>query len=238
MSWLFSQALVEEYSEANCLETESFAQLNVMPTPHKFWCNGKMIESLDHSRFGLTLQVLTESRGEELLMSYRRAFHAKTYPVQEKGQGSTESAAGFGHKSSALLAKWSQKECVWKTAQCSLLADSGEFSQTWPSWGLMLNGECYQLNPLVHHTSAQESGFSLPTPSGCRSGKNHVAGRLDEWGGSSNPWRGTEIGKISSPDFEEWIMGWPERWTVLTPLGMDKFQLWRQKHGGFLNEHG
>jgi len=32
----------------------------------------------------------------------------------------------------------------------------------------------------------------LPTPSGCSNrGKNHVVGRLDEWGGSSNPFRGT-----------------------------------------------
>ncbi len=32
MSWLFSQALVAEYSAANCSDGEPSAQLNVMPT--------------------------------------------------------------------------------------------------------------------------------------------------------------------------------------------------------------
>ena len=70
--------------------------------------------------------------------------------------------------------------------------------------------------PLGHYTKGKGSGW-LPTPSGCSNhGKNHVCGRLDEWGGSSNIWRGTEIGKISSPSFEEWMMGFPIGWTELT----------------------
>jgi hypothetical protein len=76
-----------------------------------------------------------------------------------------------------------------------------------------------------------ESGYSLLTPSGCRSGKNHVGGRLDEWGGKSNPWRGTDIGKTSSPAFEEWVMGWPEQWTELTRYETAKFQEWSKLHG-------
>lgn len=41
MSWLFSQALAEEYSVDISLAGEQFAQLNVMPTPHKFSRNDK-----------------------------------------------------------------------------------------------------------------------------------------------------------------------------------------------------
>jgi hypothetical protein len=48
-------------------------------------------------------------------------------------------------------------------------------------------------------------------------GKNHTVGRLDEWGGSSNPFRGTEIGKVRCASFEEWMMGLPIGWTALTP---------------------
>ena len=44
MSWLYSQALVEEYLGEHCLGGEPFAQLNVMPTPHKFWRNDKTME--------------------------------------------------------------------------------------------------------------------------------------------------------------------------------------------------
>jgi hypothetical protein len=53
----------------------------------------------------------------------------------------------------------------------------------------------------------------LPTPSGCSNGgKNHVVGRLDEWGGSSNPFRGTEDGKKRCASFEAWMMGYPTAW--------------------------
>lgn len=63
---------------------------------------------------------------------------------------------------------------------------------------------------------------SLPTPSGTSNhGKNHVAGRLDEWGGSSNPFRRgrwfAELGSTHSPGFELWVMGFPASWRRLMP---------------------
>ena len=36
-----------------------------------------------------------------------------------------------------------------------------------------------------------------------------------------------------NPEWLEWFMGWPMGWTELAPLAMDKFQSWRQQHGGF-----
>lgn len=64
-------------------------------------------------------------------------------------------------------------------------------------------------------TSAQGT-TGLPTPSGCSNGgKNHVVGRLDEWGGSSNPFRGTEVGKRRCASFEAWMMGYPTVWASL-----------------------
>lgn len=66
-------------------------------------------------------------------------------------------------------------------------------------------------------TSATGSG-SLPTPSGTSNhGKNHVAGRLDEWGGSSNPFRGTNLGRVHCPAFELWVMGYPATWAEQMP---------------------
>jgi hypothetical protein len=43
----------------------------------------------------------------------------------------------------------------------------------------------------------------LPTPSGVNGGKNHTVGRLDEWGGSSNPFRGTDLARVRCASFEE-----------------------------------
>lgn len=41
-------------------------------------------------------------------------------------------------------------------------------------------------------------------------GGGHCVGRLDEMGGSGNPYRGTEIGKMYlDPSFLEWLMGFP-----------------------------
>lgn len=63
---------------------------------------------------------------------------------------------------------------------------------------------------------------SLPTPSGTSNhGRNHVAGRLDEWGGSSNPFRRgrtfENLGSVHSPAFELWTMGYPAAWREQMP---------------------
>ena len=56
-------------------------------------------------------------------------------------------------------------------------------------------------------------------------------GRVDEWGGSSNPLRGTVIGSMCSPEFEEMVMGWPIGWTELTPYETARFRAWQREHG-------
>lgn len=73
-------------------------------------------------------------------------------------------------------------------------------------------------------------GFgSLPRPSGTSNhGRNHVAGRLDEWGGSSNPFRGTSLGKVHCPAFELWVMGYLDAWAQLMPPAMPSSRKLRQ----------
>jgi hypothetical protein len=34
-----------------------------------------------------------------------------------------------------------------------------------------------------------------------------------------------------SPEWVEWLMGWPTGWTDLQPLETDKFRLWLHSHG-------
>jgi hypothetical protein len=68
----------------------------------------------------------------------------------------------------------------------------------------------------------------LPTPN---AGNEHWGGRLDEWGGSTNPFRGTEIGRLKlNPCWVEQLMGWPTGSTDLKPLETAKFQEWQQQH--------
>lgn len=47
-------------------------------------------------------------------------------------------------------------------------------------------------------------------------GNDHWGARLDEWGGSSNPFRGTELGQLRlNPCWVEELMGYPIDWTEL-----------------------
>lgn len=94
------------------------------------------------------------------------------------------------------------------------------YALIWKLWDLPQGPQICALRASAHSISG--SGFTgLPTPSGTSNhGKNHVAGRLDEWGGSSNPFRGSEIGKVHSPGFELWVMGYPAAWRELMPPAM------------------
>ena len=159
MSWLFSQALVEEFSAANCSDGEPSVQLSVMPTQHKFWRNDKTMEFSRLSQFGLTCAVLTENRGQELLMSYLEASRARTSPLQAKAVDWTARGLGYGEKWLGLLAKYDPDSRSLKTAQCSLLEDLIPSSVTLPHSGLMLDGECFQIPQLAHLTGESESGY-------------------------------------------------------------------------------
>lgn len=230
--WNSSQAQAAESSADICSERNVSAPLNTTPTPDQFYWPDKTTEHSRLSRFGMTCVPLTESHGEALLTWFREAFPARTLAPQEKVQELKGSEADFGEKWSESFARYDRHSCVWKTHQCSLLEEWEPCLEIFPRWGLMRGGELFPLKASEHLTSGRGYGFMLPTPSGCsNSGKNHVAGRLDEWGGSSNPWRGTEIGKISCPAFEEWVMGWPVQWTALMPLETAKFLEWLQQHG-------
>lgn len=163
MSWLFSQALVAEYSDRISWGGTQSAQLNVMPTQHKFWRNDKTMEFSRLSQFGLTLQLLTENHGGELLTLYLADFHAKTSVPQVKAQGSMESALCFGQKWHELSVKYDLNTCSWKTHQCLFPEDLPESSVTLPKWGMTHNGHVFQHLTLERPISVTESGL-LPTP--------------------------------------------------------------------------
>jgi hypothetical protein len=231
VSWLFSQALGEAFSAASYSAGEPFAPLNLMPTAHPFSRRGKTTDALSLSPSGPTCAVLTESRGQALLTWCREAFHAPTSVQQERAPASTGNRPSSGGTWPASWVKFDPDTCSWRTAQCSLLADSAPFSGTWPRWGSMRAGECLEQPRQDFPIVATECGSLLPTPSGVNGGKNNTMGRVDEWGGSSNPLRGTVIGSMCLPEFEEMVMGWPIGWTAPTPYAMDKFQSWQQQHG-------
>jgi hypothetical protein len=180
MSWLFSQALVEEYLGDTSLDGEQSALSSGSNTQQAYCAPDKMKAFSRLSRFGMMYRPLTESRGEELLMLYLAGFHAKTSVPQEKAQALTEKDQECGEKWRASFTKYSPDSSLWKTHQCSLLGDLDEFLETWPQWGLMRNGECWEQRMLEQSIRGTESGllpdnviaFHTPNTTGLDGGSN------------------------------------------------------------------
>jgi hypothetical protein len=175
MSWLISQTLmnslclqeqVGEYLGANSLDGEQSVQSNGKPIQQAYCAPDKMTDFSRLSRFGMTFKPLTESRGEELLTLYLAGFHAKTLVPLEKAQELMESDQGCGEKWLASFVKFDPDTHSWRTHQCSLLGGLELFSETWPQWGLMRDGECWEQRTLEQTIRGTESGSleKLPTP--------------------------------------------------------------------------
>jgi DNA (cytosine-5)-methyltransferase 1 len=128
----------------------------------------------------MTYKPLTDDLGEELLTLYLAAFHAKTSAQQEKALELTENEAECGEKWRASFTKYDPDTSLWKTHQCSLLGDLEEFSETWPQWGLMRDGECWEQRMLEQTIKGTEFGLSenkelWPTP--CLPGNGGTNGK-------------------------------------------------------------
>ena len=168
MSWLYSQALVEEYLGDTSLDGEQSVQLNGNPTQQAYCASDKMKEFSRLSRFGMTFKPLTEDRGEELLTLYLEGFHAKTSAPQEKAQDLMENDQECGRTWRGWLAKYDPNTSLWKTPQCSLLGEEQESLETLPKWGMTVNGLLWEQPMLEPITRGTESGskprHSLPTP--------------------------------------------------------------------------
>jgi hypothetical protein len=164
------------------------------------------------------LRRQTSPQTELKLTQSAAASPARTSVSQVRVRALMASAVASGATWFGWLAKYDRDMCLWRTSQASW-DDEGDFhvySEPWPRSGMMRSGIAYRLRTLAHLITGTGSGL-LPTPSGVNGGRNHTSGRLDEWGGSSNPFRGTAVGNLHSPSFEEWMMGYPEGWTDVTP---------------------
>lgn len=165
-------------------------------------------------------------------MSYLEAFRAKTSQPQVKEQGSTESDQGCGERWRGSFTKYDPDSSSWRTHQCSLVGDLELFSETWPRWGLMRDGECWEQPVLALRISETEYGL-WPTPNTCdatRGSPETPEQKLKR--GANTGWSLIdELGYCPHPEFVEWLMGWPVGWTDLKPLEMDKFQKWLDEHG-------
>ena len=260
MSWHISKALLRqyenshcslglevEYSEVICLDGKPSAQSNTTPTPEAYYWPDKTTEHSRLSRFGMTSELLTGGHGEALLTWFLAASHAKTSVQLEKATDWMVSEVGCGRKWLGLLARYDQDSHSWRTPQSSLVEGLDEFSETWPRWGSMRNGESWERMTAVESTAETGSGL-WPTPNcnGYRSdGELLMLSRMcrsyqvyrvmTERAASRKRDRfwapeAYDKGFRLSLSWSENLMGWPIGQTALNPLETGKFPEWRQQH--------
>jgi hypothetical protein len=167
VSWHFSQALVEAYSQANCLDGALFAPLRSTTTHEAYCWRDSETESLDLFQFGMTSQPSTQDLGAELLTWYRAGFRASisAWPAPcGDAAASTETKAGFGMSICESLTNASPDSFGGKTRPPSRIKDSAASFERWPSAGMFQDGQLLELQTLDCDTQESDSGLLLPTP--------------------------------------------------------------------------
>ena len=194
-------------------------------------------ESCQSSKSGMMSEPSTANRGEDSLTLCAGASLAKTFPQPVRGTALTGSNQDFGERWQESLARFDPATHSWRIAQTLLFEDCTELFQTWPRWGMTRRGECFRLETLEHDTSVKGSGLYLPTPTksdGQRIRFTKEQALKTDYGmsvNSVNGWMLREMNCFQFPEATESLMLWPNKWTDLQPLGMDKFQQWLSSHG-------
>ena len=114
---------------------------------------------------GVTLPRSKANRGGEKWIASLEDFPVRTSPTQVSAPGSAkEPGQDCSTNMPALLAKYDQDTSSWRTSQaCWITGQWALFSENFPAWGSLVNGECFQRRNVAVRTNGK--GFSSwPTP--------------------------------------------------------------------------
>jgi hypothetical protein len=227
MSWHYLQGQEEESWEESCLDGAPYALLSLMPTQEKSYSPDKKTEPATHSPSGMTSEPSTEGHGPERLTSLAEGSPARTSAPQERGAESKDLSLDSGWKWKESSVRYDPAMSSWRTRQCSLFGGLEVFSEGWPRWGMMRDGECWGLAIPGHLTGVTAFGSWLPTPTAQDASNNGGPSQLRR---NSLPLNAMAGGPLN-PTWVEWLMGWPIGWTGLEPLETDRFRQWLHLHG-------
>ena len=118
---------------------------------------------------------------------------AKIFQSPAMAKALKESEADSGKRLKGSLAKFNPKNSTWKTVQQSLLEDSTLFLETWPSWGMTLDGVCYLRPELVPRTYELDGGALQGVPTVTVHGNYNRKG----------------LSKSSGDGLSTWVNSWP-----------------------------
>ncbi len=163
MSWLFSRALVAEYSGGSSSDGRQYVASKLTRMGRRHWRHGRTTARSKPSQFGTIYARSTGGPGEALLTWFREASRARTSARPDTDPALTESEAGFGERWHALFVKFDPDTCSWRTHGCLFDEVLPESSVSLPQWGLMRDGVCWELSTSAQTTSESAPGL-WPTP--------------------------------------------------------------------------
>jgi hypothetical protein len=166
VSWVYLPEPAEACLPPGCSVGTPSAQSRSTHTASAYSHSASGTGTSSRSRSGMTLSRSTARPGAVVSTSSLAASRARTLAAPDAVQALTESAADYGSKCSASLAKFGLRMSSPKTLQCSALADWVASSRGLPTWGMMLRGVCSELTTSVRRISGTECGSLLPTPTG------------------------------------------------------------------------
>ena len=170
-NYTYLQGQVEESLEECSSVTPQLPQSKSNHTAKK--CSGQGSETESCQSF-LSLETSgnsMEDLGEEQLTFFVEDSPAKTSALRVKEQELPESVRDFGKSMRDSLEKFGLNLSLPKTHHCFELGGLELSSKTWPKWGMMQDGECWELGTLVRPTNETECG-SWRTPAAQEPGIN------------------------------------------------------------------
>jgi len=244
MSYTYLLEQGEESSAASFSDIPQCVLSRLNLIARKSCCKGSGMESFQSSQSGTMFAPSTELRGEEKSMLSAEDSLAKTYQAQEGGQELMGKEVVYGNKWLESLVKYDLDTHSWKTHRCLWSEVLPWLSVTLPKWGMMHRGELLERIMLEQTTTEKGYGF-WPTPvaSECRDTWSKPASLAKLYKGDRvarflcKSWltSNSMAERVTlNPSWQEERMMWPIGQSALKPLATDKFHLWLQQHGEFL----
>ena len=159
MSYIYLQEQGEESSVDSFSDIPRSALSSLRNTLGESSSKGSETASCHDSQSGTTSELSTLGLGEESRTSSVAGSPVRTSVQQEKEQGSKASGPDCGERWPESFAKYDLDSSLWRTHQYSLLGDLELFSETWPRWGTMRDGACWEQTTQARHTSGKGSGY-------------------------------------------------------------------------------
>lgn len=221
MSWLFSQALVEDCLPATCLDSEQSAPSSTMSTHNGYSCSARMTNCSTPSRSGMTFGHLTGDHGGGLLTLYLEGFPAR--PSAQPLLDAT-TLRTFGRRCGE---SWQMSLPGLSSPKTSRQKLSRWQHKTSGLWVTRPRQFPYQRQTWVLTTFGSDTGY-LHTPT---TKANYCANSMQKWPSAREF---TRVFGRPTPEAHEWLMGWPIGWTDTKPLETDKWLSWLRSHSSCL----